>query len=405
MSFSPSRLAFSVKKILGVGAVVASTSMMLASCSSTPPASLAVEAFNAPLMGTTATAQATRFPELSEVLCSDDSCSEGLFESASSGGVEYSTRQIMRDASYTQVPEFRQGVLASWSDASVAEGAYASASFTIAEYAAGTNLETVITEISDMVGISLTKTEVDSVTVWSGEASDESDDENIYSGTNFKAVYAIQDNSIIRATCQFDAVAAKTTKCALGNMTKMVVGISKKSPSTVLPDEEKITSALPTHYPADMRPLVVISVPSQAAWGERVSSDDPLYPELANSSTAMTQFTLSGSPRMRIKANFTDIEASQNLTDFVEDGCHPTDTRDCVSEELPGSLAIQKTYFDKGTDFANAQASIIGAGNGRLLEMFCQKRVPVAGQLTEQDRVLCTETATELFALTLSPSK
>lgn len=361
-------------------------------------ASNSINQFDAPLLGTTATAQATRLPFASQIKCSDAQCSTGIFEEVSGGIVEYSTRYIMRDSSYTQVKEFKRGVMSSWADESVPAGSYASANFTIAEMLPGSDMVAVAQDIASLVDITLKETTVNNTTVWAGE-SNTNDADNIYSGSSFKTSFVLGNDSFIRAACQYDERAAADTHCTLQGLSQLVVSISEKKPSEKLYRESSIISALPTDFPADMRPLVITSVASKAAWAP-LGASDQLIKELATSRTGMAQFSLSGAARVRVPVAFTHIASSEAVRDYVSAQCESTETRYCFTESLPNNVGYVSAYFDKGTDFGRAVVEYVGYGNNNLVKMLCQKRYQVTSELSQDDFSLCTEMAIELLTNT-----
>ena len=389
----PGRSKRAIVAAAGSLALVASALVM------SPAEAAGVEDFNAPLLGTTATAQVTRFPSAAEITCSDAACTDGIFAQVEQRGVEYSTTRIMPDAGYTRVPQFRRGVASTWFDATRATTDVAYVTFVIAEYASGSDMVSVAKAIAAGTETSLAPIQVGGREVWVGETLNKSESDNVYAGTGFKSAYVLGENSFVRAGCQLGESVLATTTCTIPGLAKLAVRIADRAPQPVV-GRAQLGRILPASYPKGMRPLVLSSVNSAVGWGT-ATHDAALLAAVDKQPTALTQFTLSGAPRMAVDAVFSGLAKSSLARAFVAERCVSTATRACRTTKLPGGLGYQNFYFDAGTKRGNARIIFVGAGNGRLVSVDCNKRV-IAGAMTVAEQAKCTKAATALLASTVA---
>ena len=378
----------------------AAAALSLSVIAAAPASAETVGSFDAPLLTSTGTSQLTRFPTTAELTCSDTACTSGIFAKPVWMWNEYSTDRIMRDSGYTQVPEFRRGVGASWSDDSVQGDDIAVLSLIVGEYASGSDLVQVAKTIAAKTDTVLSLRQVDGSDVWAGETVNASDSQNIYAGTGFKSAYVLSDTALYRAGCQLGGAQVTASTCTLDNLSKVAIQFARRAESPVV-GQADINSLMPESFPAGMRPLILTSVTGQQAWGSSVSNP-VLLAQLSKKPSAVTQFTIAGAPRMSVDVTFGALDKAAQAKEYISRKCiSDSTTRDCVTTKLPGGIGYKVNIFDRGTKNAFPSLNFRGAGNGRLILMSCSKRRNSAGGMTAKDVRLCTTAAKELLKATV----
>ena len=383
-----------------IPALVVAAALAASVIAAAPAQAETVLDFDAPLLGTTATLQTTRLATASDVTCSDAACTSGIFRTVTSGGFEYSSVDLMRDAGYTRPPQFRRGISQSWYDATAADADVAYMTVALAEYAPGSDMVSVATSVAALGGITLSPMTVDGVDVLVGESVNASDTDNVYTGSAFKSAVVIGTDSMVRAGCQLGGAQVAATTCTTANLAQLAVKVSRQSPLDAVPGQAKINRLLPDGFPAGMRPLVLASATAEDAWVPSISNE-ALLAELDKSPSAVTQFTLRGAPRMGVTAVFSALEESSMAKGFIARKCESTATRVCKTTRLQGGIGYQNLSYDKGTKRDSARLTFVGAGNGRLVSVGCYKRKPTVGAMTVKEQAMCTTAAKELLKETV----
>ena len=379
-----------------IPAIAVAVALAASVIAAAPAQAETVSDFDAPLLGTTATLQTTRLATAADITCSDAACTTGIFRKVMSGGFEYSSVELMRDAGYTRPAEFRRGISQSWYDATAADADFAYMTVALGEYAAGSDMVAVATSIAALGGITLSPTTVDGVEVWIGETTNTSDADNVYTGSAFKSAVVLGTNSMIRATCQLDGAQVESTTCTVANLAQLAVKVAKKSPRATVSGQSKINRILPNSLPIGMRPLVLASESAEDAWG-MLMSDTALLAELDKYPSAVTQFTLVGAPRMAVDVIISALSNSKIADGFIGESCESSATRICRTTKLPGGFGYQNLSYDKGTKRDNARLTFVGVGNGRLMSIDCYKRKPTAGTMTLKEQSMCITAAKKLL--------
>lgn len=352
-----------------------------------------IDEFDAPLLGTTATEQLTRMPTLDQVRCSDAACSSGLFPQTAVSLVEYSTPAIMPDAGYTRVPEFRRGVNVVWSDLTVRKGDTSFATFTIAEYQPGSNINAIMDSIAAQTRTPLTKSVVQGVTVFSGEVVNESDDENDFSGTSFKSAYVLGTNSFVRAGCQAGESGVQSSRCTVANLIPLAISMAQAQPQSAISQSGALTRLAPTSLPSSLQPLVVASVSDDQPWATDVTNKK-LLAALNGQATAVAQYTIEGSPRMYVGTLTTKLDAPELARGYLNRACTVYAEEDmCTTRKLPGGNGVVTTYTRGSRDEAVVLVSIRGLTRNGLVEFSCFKREAVSGYLTKREIAQCSALA------------
>lgn len=379
-----------------IPALVVAAALAASVIAAAPAQAETVLDFDAPLLGTTATLQTTRLATASDVTCSDAACTSGIFRKVTSGGFEYSSVDLMRDAGYTRPPQFRRGISQSWYDATAADADVAYMTVALAEYAPGSDMVSVATSVAALGGITLSPMTVDGVDVLVGESVNASDTDNVYTGSAFKSAVVIGADSMVRAGCQLGGAQVAATTCTTANLAQLAVKVSRQSPLAAVPGQSSINRLLPTAFPAGMRPLVLASATAEDAWGMSISNA-ALLAELDKSPSAVTQFTLAGAPRMAVTAVFSALGKPGMANGFIARTCQSNATRVCKTTQLRDGLGYQNLSYDKGSKRDNARLTFFGAGNGRLVSMGCYKRKPTVGAMTVKEQAMCTTAAKALL--------
>jgi hypothetical protein len=348
-----------------------------------------VEEFDAPLLGSTASAQLTRMPSLNQIQCSDAACTTGLFPRASLNRVEYSTKRIMPDAGYTRVPEFVRGVLETWSDTTVQEGGVSFASFTIAEYQPGSDMRSVMTAIADLSGSQLTARVVEGTTVFVGETINASDEANNFSGTSFKSAYILGTDHLIRAGCQAGGSGVETSRCTVDNLIPLALSIANAQPQRSVPREQALKALAPTSVPAGLRPLVVASVGADQPWALEVSNKK-LLAALEGQPTALAQYTLQGSPGMYVSTLTTPLTKPALARGLLNRPCTSVaGESSCTDRKIRGAQGVVTTFTENDQGGGVSAVTVQGVVNTSLLSFTCFKRVGVSGFLTKREVARC----------------
>lgn len=353
--------------------------------------------FDAPLLGTTATAQAARFPSSVDLACSDAACTTGVLRNPVGGEVEYSTSTIVRDPGYTAVPEFERGLMTVWSDRGVRSGDVDSVSFAIGQYAAGSDLVAVSKAIAAKVDMALSPVQVDGLEVWAGEIVNDTDSANVYNGSAFKIASVISGDSIIRGTCSSGGTRTQTSDCTLPKLEHLVTALAQRQPGLSAGDRATINRLVPSTVARGITPLVAITGQSPALWGADISNPN-LLTVMSRSKSVFAQYTMDGAPHVRLRALYAAVTSTKTALGYVNRPCTTVAQRDCRVTRLVGGVGVQRLYSDTGTTLGRATMVFTGAGNGRLVRIECNQRHQLYGEFTAAQRAQCTKAATRLLA-------
>ena len=371
-------------------ALAAPLALLLAAISVPSAQALPLNDFDAPLLGTTATAQLTRMPTLEQVTCSDANCTTGLYPETALRSVEYSTKTVMPDAGYTRVPEFLRGVLVNWTDLTAAEGSSSFASFVIAEYQPGSDMRKVMTDTAALSGTTLTERVINGQSIFVGETVNEREDENNFSGTAFKSVFILGIDSLIRAGCQAGGSAVQTSRCTVEGLIPLALSIANTSPSKKLIDAAQLESLAPEALPKALQPLVVASVGNDQAWATE-SSNKKLLSYLNGKPTAFAQYTIEGSPRMNVYSRSSKIGSQSVARGFIERACQVSDDEaSCRDRKIAGGRGVATTYIDDRDQGGVVEVTVRGTSRDSLILFGCFKRSAVSGFLSKAEVAKCT---------------
>lgn len=380
-----------------IASVALATAVITAGLAAPAASAVPVDDFDAPLLGTTTSAQLTRMPTLSDVACADTTCTTGLFPAAALSLVEYSTTRIMPDAGYTRVAEFRRGVNVLWRDLTVRPGDTSFATFTIAEFEPGSDMTQVMESIAAQTGTPLTPSTVGSVTVYSGEVINASDDENNFAGTSFKSAYVLGTDSFVRAGCQAGGTGVQTSRCTVANLIPLAVSIAAAQPAAAIPGAQRLEGLAPTTLPAGLKPLVVVNASDARPWAMKVSNQK-LLTALDGQPSAMAQYTLPSSPRMFVSTLTTKLRKPVLAHGFLDRPCK-LDVADhsCTDRELASGRGTVTLYANDAADGAVEQMTVQGLSGDSLLLLTCFKRQSVSGYLTKKEIATCTSLANAML--------
>lgn len=354
-----------------------------------PASALDTAEYDAPLLGTTATAQATRLPSLAEVQCSDAACTTGLFPKTSLSYVEYSTDSFIREAGYTQVPEFRRGVYTVWQDRTKDDDASSFASFVIAEYAPGSDMRKVAEATAALTGTPLSERQVDGTTVLVGQVVNDNDDDNIYTGTAFRSAIVLGTDSMVRAGCQMGGTSVEKSRCTVDGLARIAVAIAARQPAA--PADAAALGALPPRsLPSGLDAVVTVSASAGNPWNDP-DLGKAVRAALAGKPTAISQYALAGMPDVYVSTTASPL-AKGLARKFATRSCDVPDGYTCAKRSLAGGSATQLTITKQGTKGAKdtvISVTVAGAGRGVAIEAGCSKRVPISGPFTARELSRC----------------
>lgn len=363
---------------VGVGAAGLVVAAVAAVSTGAPAqaASSPLSSFTAPLLGSSATAQATRLPAPPRV--------NGMFA------------QSMGDygATYTTAGPGAYGVLADRPAfvAKVGRGyqsSYGQANVTIIEVKPRTNLATEIKAAAEHDGVSkgkvTTSTTSDGWTVWSFA---ETQDGSSYN----EAAYAGKGNQIVRIFCSWQSGLDTPTDTPLGctDPAKVVLQVARTAPRA--PSAGGLGTLIPAKGPVGLKPSFASVTSSGLLWPTRNEASEALTGDLGKA-TVDLYWTVPGAPGLVATVSATTLASMSAVPAFLDTLC-PASLKTCtprpdLAQAPPGGKAAAIEYHPEGQKGIWALETQV-AGSGRLLDIGCALGSTAERAMTPAEVNRCT---------------
>lgn len=316
-----------------------------------------------------ASLQATRFPTVEQLRCSDAGCGQGLLVEPMFTGMEYRDTHIIGGGAFALARGYRGKVSAFWSDVPTRQSVSGGVglSINLAVFSSLRDAKDAVLADAVAEGTRLTKvSDAALVNRWFSEGT-------APDGTRLRYAYVITadpDPTIIRGVCALWGSSRRSPSCSLIGLVTMVSDIALRAPSAPAPNLVPVISAGATA-------VLTATLQGSSAW----AADSPgmaLLATVADTTTTVAQYRMPGQPSLAATARVVALPAERDataVTQYVAATCEPImPGTTCRREQLPGGGTVQylslkgaprKVVLMQVRTFSNQRLSVLECSRAR----------------------------------------
>ena len=290
----------------------------------------AVQGFDAPIFGTSASRVAAAMPRVVDVACSHDACTTGVLPApVMVESTRYFSTTVAPGGAFAAAPGFKAKVMRSWTHSDDADDA----SFTVMliEFAKGTSLDVVVAAEAAARGLALSgPTTVNGLTTWTATGSEGTGIVGRYS-------YSVSGSKLAYGRCVMTESLATVGACAEQN----VAVLASAAATRAVPTSVRMSPEARALIPATPKGLVGV-VATQQLSANLLEVANPSYTsaprvarQLAGTLSVDLEYRITGQPGLYVIAQIAPVDTAASRA-AVGRGC-PAAEDWCTSAALRGT--------------------------------------------------------------------